>query len=112
VSRNEQVITYASKGLTLIQRKFHLVEGECYAFIWGIMHLKQYLYHNHFILRIDYKPLEWLATMLDVYDMKGQWINMFQDFNFKIVHCTRSKHGNVNARSKNLVGSVDADEIF
>jgi len=76
------------------------------------MHLKQYLHHNYFTLHIDHKPLEWLATMLDAYDRKDQWINMFQDFNFKIMHCTRLMHGNVNAQSKNLVGSVDEDEIF
>jgi hypothetical protein len=50
--------------------------------------------------------------MLGAYDRKGQGINMFQDFNFKIMHCTRLMHGNVNAQSKNLVGSVDEDEIF
>jgi hypothetical protein len=32
---HECVITYASKGLTPSQRKFHLVEGECYVLIGG-----------------------------------------------------------------------------
>ncbi len=36
--RFEKVVAYASKGLTLVQRKFHPMEGECYALIWGIMH--------------------------------------------------------------------------
>jgi hypothetical protein len=34
--KNEQVVTYASKGLSPIQKKFHLMGGECYALIWGI----------------------------------------------------------------------------
>jgi hypothetical protein len=33
---NEQVVTYASKGLSPIQKKFHPMKGECYALIWGI----------------------------------------------------------------------------
>jgi hypothetical protein len=36
ISRNEQVVTYASKGLSPIQKKFHPMEGECCALIWGI----------------------------------------------------------------------------
>ncbi len=36
--KHECVIAYANKGLTPSQRKFHLMEGECYALIWGIMH--------------------------------------------------------------------------
>jgi hypothetical protein len=37
-NKHECVIAYASKGLTTSQRKFHPMEGECYALIWGIMH--------------------------------------------------------------------------
>ncbi len=39
--KHECVITYASKGLTPSQRKFHPMEGEWYALIWGIMHFRQ-----------------------------------------------------------------------
>jgi hypothetical protein len=31
--RLEQVVVYASKGLTEVQKKFHPMEGECYALI-------------------------------------------------------------------------------
>jgi hypothetical protein len=31
--RIERVIAYASKGLSLVQCKFHPMEGECYALI-------------------------------------------------------------------------------
>jgi hypothetical protein len=36
----EKVVAYASKSLTEAQRKFHPVEGECYALIWGIMNFR------------------------------------------------------------------------
>jgi hypothetical protein len=42
--KNELVVVYTSKGLFLVQNKFHPMEGECYALVWGIMHFKQYLY--------------------------------------------------------------------
>jgi hypothetical protein len=31
--RNEQVIAYANKGFSLVQNKFHLMEGECYVLV-------------------------------------------------------------------------------
>jgi hypothetical protein len=71
----EWVVAYASKGLTSTQRKFHPMEGECYALIWGIMHFRQYLHRNHFTLRTVHKPLEWLATMSDAQGRRGRWID-------------------------------------
>jgi len=46
----EKVVAYASKSLTDAQRRFHPMEGECYALIWGVMHFRQYLHMKHFIL--------------------------------------------------------------
>jgi hypothetical protein len=74
--RFERVIAYASKALTDAQRKFHPMEGECYALIWGILHFRQYLHRTHFTLRTDHKPLEWLATVFDAHGRRGRWIDM------------------------------------
>jgi len=38
--RSERVIAYASKALIVAQRKFHSMERECYALIWGILHFR------------------------------------------------------------------------
>jgi hypothetical protein len=38
--RNERIIVYANKGLSLVQKKFHPMEGECCVLVWGIMHFK------------------------------------------------------------------------
>jgi hypothetical protein len=61
--RQEQIIAYANKGLSLVQCRFHPMEGECYALIWGIMFFIQHLHQTPFLLHIDHKPLEWLATI-------------------------------------------------
>jgi hypothetical protein len=108
----EKVIAYASKSLTKAQRKFHPMEGECYALIWGVMHFRQYLHMKHFILRIDHKPLKWLATVSDAHGRRGRWVGMLQDFSFKIVHRPRLKHMNVDALSRNPVGSTADDDGF
>ncbi len=108
----ERVIMYASKSLTEAQRKFHPMEGECYALIWGVMHFRQYLHMKHFILRTDHKPLEWLATISDAHGRRGRWVSMLQDFSFKIVHRPGLRHTNVDALSKNPIGSVVDDDDF
>ncbi len=110
--RLEQVVTYASKGLTSSQRKFHPMEGECYTLIWGVMHFIHYLHRNHFILRTDHKPLEWLATVSNAHGRRGRWIDMLQDFSFKIMHRPGLKHTNVDALSINLVGQATNDDDF
>jgi len=110
--RMERVVAYASKGLTSAQRKFHPMEGECYALIWGIMHFRQYLHRNHFVLRTDHKPFEWLATVLDAHGRRGRWIDMLQDFNFKILHRPSMKHTNVDALSRNPRGEAADDDDF
>jgi hypothetical protein len=107
----EKVVAYASKSLTEAQ-KFHPMEGECYAFIWGIMHFRQYLYMNHFVLRIDHKPLEWLATVSGAHGRRGRWIDMLQDFSFKIIHRPGLRHTNVDALSRNPVGPAVKDDDF
>jgi hypothetical protein len=108
----ERVVAYASKSLISAQRKFHPMEGECYALIWGIMHFRQYLHRNHFTLRTDHKPLEWLATVSDAHGRRGGWIDMLQDFSFKILHRPGLKHTNVDALSRNPVGQVADDDDF
>ncbi len=108
----ERVVAYASKSLTDTQRRFHPMEGECYALIWGIMHFRQYLHMKHFILRTDHKPLEWLATVSDTHGRRGRWVGMLQDFSFKILHRLGLRHMNADALSRNPVGSAKEDEDF
>jgi hypothetical protein len=42
--------------------------------------------------------------MLDAHGRRGRWIDMLQDFNFKILHKPGLKHTNVDALNRNLVG--------
>jgi hypothetical protein len=110
--RFEKVIAYASKALTEVQRKFHPMEGKCYALIWGILHFRQYLHRTHFTLKTDHKPLEWLATVSDAHGRRGRWIDLLQDFSFKIVHRAGLRHANADALSRNPVGQAVDDEDF
>ncbi len=56
--------------------------------------------------------MEWLAMVSCAYGLKGRWITMLQDFNFKIIHWLRSKHSNVDALNRNLVSNAEFHEDF
>ncbi len=106
------MVAYANKSLREAQKKFHPMEGECYALIWGIMHFRQYLHKNHFIMRTDHKPLEWLTIVSNAHGRRGRWVDMLQDFSFKIIHRPGLRHMNVDALSRNPVGPATDDDDF
>jgi hypothetical protein len=110
--KKECVIAYVNKGLSPVQKRFHPMEGGCYALIWGIMHFCQFICRNHCTLKIDHKSLEWLTIVFDAYGQRGRWIDMLQDFNFKILYRSRFKHMNANVLSRNLVNKAKEDENF
>ncbi len=60
----------------------------------------------------DHKPFEWLVTMSDAHGRRGRWIDMLQDFSFKIIHRPGLRHTNVDALSRNLVGLATDDDDF
>jgi hypothetical protein len=86
------VVAYATKDLSKSQKNYHPMEGEWYTLIWAVMHFRQYLGHIHIILSLDCKLLEWLLTVLDAHGRRGHWVDMLQDFSFKIIHMTGGKH--------------------
>ncbi len=49
--------------------------------------------------------------MSDAYGRRGRWIDMLQDFSFKIQHRLGVKHINVDALSRNPVGVADDDDF-
>jgi len=48
----------------------------------------------------------------DVHGWRGRWIDMLQDFNFKILHRLGLKHTNVDALSRNPMGLATDDDDF
>jgi hypothetical protein len=88
------------------------MEGECYALMLGVMHFRQFLHHNHFIIRTNHKPLENACNNLDAYNRKKHWINMLKNLSFKILHRPISMHSNVDALNCNLVCNAESDENF
>jgi hypothetical protein len=52
--------------------------------VWGIMHFRQYLYGNRFTLKINHKPLEWLAIISDAYGRRANGLTPYKIFVSKL----------------------------
>jgi hypothetical protein len=50
--------------------------------------------------------------MSNAHGRRGRWVNMLQDFSFKIVHWSGFRHTNVDALSRNPVGLATNDNDF
>jgi len=48
----------------------------------------------------------------DAHGRRGKWIDLLQDYNFKIVHRPGMKHANADALNQNPVGKAMDDEDF
>jgi hypothetical protein len=49
---------------------------------------------------------------VNAHGRRSKWIDMLQDFSFKILHRPGLKHANANALSRNLVGQATNDYDF
>ncbi|KAL8590391.1 hypothetical protein ACOMHN_011605 [Nucella lapillus] len=50
-------VAYASKKLNDAEKRYHTIEQECYAAVWGVRKFYPYLYGRHFVLESDHIPL-------------------------------------------------------
>ena len=55
-------IGYASKKLLDREKRYSVIEKECYAIVWGVQKFKCYLYGKEYVLEIDHRPLVYLDT--------------------------------------------------
>ena len=107
IKGREHPIAYTSKALTSSQKKYHPMEGECYALVWALMHFCQYLYRNKVHLRTDHKPLEWLHSVADAHGRRGRWVMMLQDFDMRIEWREGKRHQNADTLSRHPTGNPE-----
>ena len=83
-------IAYASKKLSEAERKYHTVELECYAVVWGIRKFYPYLYGRHFMVESDHHPLRYLERIRPISRRLMGWALELQSHDFE-VRCIAGK---------------------
>ena len=56
--KDPQVVAYASRALTSVEKRFSQTEKESLGIVWGIKNFHLYVYGTHFTLVTDHKPPE------------------------------------------------------
>ena len=57
LTKDGKVISYASKALSSVERRYSQIESEALAIAWSCNHFRMYLLGNRFKVKTDHKPL-------------------------------------------------------
>ena len=86
--QNDRVVTYASRALTDVEKRYSQTEREGLSIVWACEHFHLYLFGHYFTLISDHQPLEIIfnnpkskppARIL-------RWQLRLQNYNFKVVY--------------------------
>ena len=87
-----QPIAYASKKLTGAETRYHIIELECLAVVWGIRKFYPYLYGNEFTLQSDHHPLQYIDRIRPVSRRLMGWAIELQSVAFNFQHIPGAKN--------------------
>ena len=88
LTQGGKVISYASKALSSVERRYSQIEREALAIAWGCHHFRMYLLGSHFKVVTDHKPL------LSIFNSPTSqasarienWRLKLQSFNFEVLY--------------------------
>jgi len=79
-------ISYHSRILTPLERKYSTYEKECLGVLFGCEKCRTYLEHKEFELQCDNLALCWLLKRVKDVGRLGRWILRLSPFKFKVKH--------------------------
>lgn len=91
---DERIVSYASKALTDVERRYSQTEREALAVVWACERFHVYLYGIDFTIWTDHKPLE------TIYSKKSykpsarieRWVLRLQPYNFQVQYIPGKKN--------------------
>ena len=77
-------VAYASKKLLDRERRYSVIEKECFAIVWAVKKFMNYLYGKEFVLETDHRPLTYLNTAKVANARLMRWALALQPFKFRV----------------------------
>ena len=88
LTQSGKVISYASKALSSVQRRYSQIEREALATTWGCHHVRMYLLGSHFKVITDHKPLLHIfnSPISQASARTDNWRLKLQSFDFDVLY--------------------------
>ena len=82
-----RVISYASRNLTDVERRYSQTEKEGLSLVWACERFNLYVYGRDFELETDHKPLEYIYKSTSKPSARiERWVLRLQGYNFRVVY--------------------------
>jgi len=96
----EKVIAYASRSLDKREVNYYISRKELLSIVHSLKYFRQYLMGRNFKIRTDHAPLTWLRHTPDPIGQQARWLEIMEEFDFKVEHRPGTMHGNADALSR------------
>ncbi|KMQ92329.1 gag-pol fusion protein [Lasius niger] len=84
LDEGERVIAYASRTLNAAERNYSATELECFAVVWGIRRMRDYVKGYRFTVLTDHQALRWLQRLEAPTKRLARWVFELQQYDFDI----------------------------
>ena len=83
----ERVISYASRSLTDVEKRYSQTEKEALGIVWACERLRMYLYGTDFEILTDHKPLQFIYSKKSQPSARvNRWVLRLQPYRFTVRH--------------------------
>jgi hypothetical protein len=96
----ERPIAFASRKLSVTQRKWSTIEKESYAVIFALQRFEHYLLGAKILLYTDHNPLKYLTACAPNNSKLTRWALALQQFDIEVRHRSGTSNKNCDALSR------------
>ena len=93
-------MSYFSKSLTTIQRKYSTSEKELLAIVFSVEHFHHYLFGHEFKIYSDHQPLIWINKTEKLSSRLNRWKIPLENYDSEILYKTGKENSGADALSR------------
>lgn len=94
-------VAYFSQTLNIHEQRYTIRERELLAIVQAIRHWRCYLHGRSFVVNTDHESLRYLKTQDKLNDRQVRWLEVLEQYDFKIVPVPGTRNAVADALSRN-----------
>lgn len=94
-------VAFFSQTLSIHEQRYTIRERELLAIVQAIRHWRCYLHGRQFIVHTDHESLRYLRTQDKLNDRQVRWLEMLEQYDFKIIPVPGTRNPVADALSRN-----------